>query len=248
METPTPGLAAYKEQELGSATWEGFGSHDGSSDAKRELMAALEELQHGLCGYCESAFPSQGRQLEHVVARSDTERNGPERALDHTNIIACCGGGQRSSSTDGGIGRRRSGGQGHLSCGQRKGENADADFLDPRELPSSPSLMRVRSDGEIVPDEDACAEAAIETARVAKTIRILGLNVARLREARRVQRGLALDDHDGCSGDTGRIRATAQSWLLLDRGGRLPAFFTTVRGVFGRTGEQILAAPGQPWT
>ncbi len=246
LENPTPGLAAYKEQELDGATWEGFGSHAGSSDAKRELMTALEELQHGLCGYCEAGFPSQGRQLEHVVARSDTARCGPERELDQTNIIACCEGGQRSSAGDRRTRRRVSGGRDRLSCGQKKGDNADVDFLDPRALPSSPAVMRVLTSGEIVPDKAACAVAGIDPVHVAKTIDVLGLNVARLREARLAQRELALEDHASCGGE-GEVRTAAENWLLPDRDGRLPAFFTTVRSVFGQAGEQVLAVPGQPW-
>lgn len=89
---PTPGLSEYRDQERGTATWEGFGSHRGSSDAKRELAEALASTQRGLCGYCEIDLHPRDREIEHVIPRSDTARGGMERTLDHTNMIACCRG------------------------------------------------------------------------------------------------------------------------------------------------------------
>ena len=131
LEEPTPGLVEYREEEGDSATWEGFGSHRGSTDAKRELAEGLANVQHGLCGYCEINLHPRDREIEHVIPRSDTERGGAERALDHTNMIACCRGNASEPhhpDLRGDPARFLRPVNAHRSCGQAKGDQSSDEF------------------------------------------------------------------------------------------------------------------------
>lgn len=235
---PTEGLAAYLAEEGAAATWAGLGSHRGSSNAKQELTDALSENQHGICGYCEIALRRADRQIEHVIPQSDVRRGGHRLALAVSNMIACCTG-NAPHSRDPAIRRdpsrcllpvRR-----HLSCGQAKGGASDPDFLDPRDLPALPSLLRVLTDGEIDPN------------RVLRTIRTLGLNVPRLKSARarRWQELRACWEDWGDDADAMRKAASAE--LLPDALGVLPPFFKTARSYFGELAEEILAVSPRSW-
>ena len=183
---PTPGLASYLTRTGNKASWQGFRDHN-AHKSYRELAETLMELQHGLCGYCEINLRDGDRQIEHVIPQSDQKR-GSARVLDVANMIVCCRGGEL---------RKRFGPTGrkdqerflpplakNRSCGQEKGNNTDPDFVDPRTLPALPSLMRVLPTGKIEADTDACQTHNMNAARVEKIIKILGLNVERLRLAR----------------------------------------------------------------
>ena len=250
LEAATPGLSDYCDQESDAATWEGFGSHRGSSGAKRALADALASIQHGLCGYCEISLHPRDREVEHVIPRSDRARGGTERALDHTNMIACCKGNAsmphhpdiRGDST-----RFRLPPRLHRSCGHAKGDTSAPGFLDPRTVPASPSLFRVLGDGEIMADPAACRSEGVDPARAARTIEILGLNVARLRDARAAHRRALELDWASYHGDQSKIRAAARRELLPDEAGKLPGFFTTTRSFFGPLAEAVLAAADEAW-
>ena len=238
---PTPGLVEYKQCEGDAATWEGFGSYAGTSDAKRELADALESIQHGLCGYCEVSLHLRNRQIEHVVPRSDHAREGPARALDHTNMIACCLG---TTPVSAGSGTHAKGG---VSCGQAKGDNSDPEFLDPRQLPALPSVVRVYDDGELSPNPTACQESGLDLTHVERTIEILRLNVARLRNARADRWRALRNDLTHYGDDEALVRAAARRELFPNESGRLPPFFTTTRSFFGEVAEDVLDEPGLPW-
>ena len=241
LDEPTPGLVEYKEVEGDAATWDGFGSHAGTSDAKRELAGALETVQHGLCGYCEASLDPRNRQIEHVVARSDRGRDGPARSLDHSNMIACCLG---NTSLQPGLSKGTKGG---VSCGQAKDDNPDPQFLDPRQLPALPSVVRVSDDGELSPNHAACQQTGLDPTRVQRTIEILRLNIARLRSARADQLRALQEDLIGYGGDKSLVRAAAKRELLPDESGRLPPYFTTTRSFFREVAEDVLDEPGLPW-
>ena len=91
LSNPTPGLDTYLKCEGEKASWEGFRNHKVSL-SYRELVETLAELQHSLCGYCEIDLTEGDRQIEHVIPKSDPQ-SGTARALDPTNLIACCTGG-----------------------------------------------------------------------------------------------------------------------------------------------------------
>ena len=74
-----------------------------------------------------------------------------------------------------------------MSCGQKKRDLNDAEFLEPRKLPALPSLTKVLVDGRIEVNENACKSAGIPAVRVTRTIEILNLNAKRLRSVREKQ-------------------------------------------------------------
>lgn len=239
---PTPaGLADYLEIERESPSWAGFRSHrDGG--AYRELSEVLTETQRGLCGYCEIAVRRGDRQVEHVVPQSDPAR-GRALSLDASNLIACCLGG----ATSVGNGERR-GDPMHenRSCGQAKGGITDPTFLDPREVPALPSLTRVERTGRIFADEGACGAAGFAPGRVERTVGILGLNVDRLRRARR-RRWDFLDRRWRRYRDDEEVMTAAAREELLSRLPETPKFFTTVRSYFGPSAETVLAEAPEDW-
>lgn len=248
---PTPGLAEYLNAVENDASWDGFrDDHAGASYS--ELIEKLIDIQHGLCGYCEINLTKIDRQIEHVIPRSDPQQ-GASRAMDATNMIACCKGGTasifassaRSSDED----RYLEPVKDNMSCGQAKGDTQDADFLDPRKLPALPSLTNVLADGRIAVNEDACQSAGIPAAHVTRTIEILNLNAQRLRLAREkwrndlIERSGKIADPD----DLSKMNVWVRSVLTPDKNDRLEPFFSTSRSYFGPFAERVLERRPQAW-
>ena len=236
-----PGLTDYLEVETQRASWEGFRSHD-AGRAHRGLTDELTSVQHGLCGYCEIGLTELDHQVEHVVPRSDPVQ-GALRALDFRNVIACC---------KGGIGRRADADRylkpvkRNRSCGEAKGGRTDGEFVDPRELPSVPSLVRVLDDGTIEADTAACASEDVPVTDVVRTIEVLNLNAKRLRRARE-RRWRALNGEYGeLVGDPDEMSRAARR-ELLPVASRLPDFFTTTRSYFGPVAERVLDEQPRAW-
>lgn len=238
---PVPDLAAYRRQAGAQASWNGYRSHGAGRRRYRGLVETLAGLQHGLCGYCEIDLREGDRQVEHVVP---TSAGGPARALDAANMIACCRGGASDDSDVRGDRERFS--PPDESCGHAKGDTADPEFVDPRALPALPSLTRVRPDGRIEADMDACAAAGRSADSVEKTVRILGLNVQRLRTARKEYWDNLSGKMPAYRGDSDATEDWARS-RLLPKNGTLPKFFTTSRSYFGELGERILAQRPRNW-
>ena len=138
-----------------------------------------------------------------------------------------------------------------MSCGQAKGGNADARFVDPRTIPALPALVKVRDTGEIEADPDACAATGIPAEHVTHTIRMLGLDVRRLRQARR-RRWSDLNSYlngmleDGLDAPD-LISEAARQELMPGQGGDLPDFFTTARSFFGPVAEGVLDECPRTW-
>lgn len=247
-DVPT-GLAEYLQEAGDEASWDGFGSHRGSSDAKRELLDALADNQHGLCAYCEIDMHSSHREIEHVVPRSDRLR-GESLALDVANMVACCRGNAPPTAPDEILGdpvRHRTPIKRHLSCGQAKADASDIDFLDPRELPALPSVVRVLPDGEIEADEQACSNMGMPVDRVERTITMLRLNVLRLRHGRATHLDQLRRRLERYEGDADAWLSAARVELLPNNGNALPRFFTTARSYFGDLGEEVLMEAPQAW-
>lgn len=240
---PTPGLDAYLADSAdGSKNWPGFRDHAGGA-SYRELVEALVELQHGLCGYCEVDIQERDRQVEHVIPQSDPQL-GAAHVLDPSNLIACCKGGTLQTGDET---RRLDPVKRNRSCGEAKEDRVDADFVDPRTLPDIPSLTRVNFDGRIEADAASCDSCGIPVDRIEKTIELLGLNTERLRRARE-NRWNALSDNWGTQlGVPELMEAAAKGELLPDADNRLPRFFTTSRGYFGVYAEKILSEPPRDW-
>ena len=244
------GLSEYLQAAGDDASWDGFGSHQGSSDAKRELRDALSDSQHGLCAYCEIDLHSVHREIEHVVPRSDTAHGGVSRALDVTNMLACC----RGNAPDAAVPdvrndpvRHRRPIKHHQSCGQAKADTFDERFVDPRGLPALPSLVRVLPDGEIEADEEACSTVGMPVDRVEYTVSALRLNVLRLKDGRASHISRLRTRLDRYRDDVDAWRAAARVELLPDDSNALQRFFTTVRSYFGDLGEDVLAEVPQEW-
>ena len=235
-----PGLAAYRANAGANASWNGYRGRGAGADRYRRLIAELEQLQHGLCGYCEIDLREGDREVEHVVPRS----HAPALALAAGNVIACCRGG----SSDHPEVRRdeaRSSRPG-ASCGNAKGSNVDRDFIDPRGLPDLPSVTRVRPDGRLEANTTACKGIGQPAQAVEKTIDILGLNVERLqRERRRHLRNLEKETNSLID-DPAMLEEWAREYLL-PRGGRLEKYFTTSRSFFGDVAERILEEAPRDW-
>lgn len=129
-----------------------------------------------------------------------------------------------------------------------KGDNVAPEFVDPRTLPALPSLTRVRRDGRIEADTDACDAAGWSADNVEKTIRILGLNVQRLRRARRDYWSSLVKQRPKYR--SGLNPNTMENWArsrLLPHNGVLSRFFTTTRSYFGELGERVLAGAPRDW-
>ena len=240
----TRGLGSYLDQVGGDAEWDDFRSHD-AGNSHRELLNELNDLQHGLCGYCEVDLTELDRQVEHVVPRS----HDSSRSLDVTNMIACCKGGTAGVYGDArshDATRYREPVRHHQSCGQKKGDGVDDDFIDPRTLPALPSLTRVLVNGTMEAEAAACESIGESSDQVQRTIEILGLNVRRLRDARE-RRWRALNDAWKDHLDDLDVMEGAARTELLPKYGCLPRFFTTNRSYFGSASERILAERPRSW-
>ncbi len=242
LDGPTPGLVEYLGHDGRQANWDGFRSHQAGA-AYRELVFSLQEVQRGLCGYCEIDLTDWDRQVEHFIPQSDPVQ-GRALTLRTDNMLLCCKGGTQLSDDDA---RRKDPVKSNCSCGQAKQDRFEPDLVDPRTLPVSPALTRVRSDGEIRADEAACEIAGIEARRVERTIDILGLNVPRLRVARR-KRWQALNE--SCRehiDDPQVMQRLAREELLPGKDGRLLRFFSTSRSYFNLIADEILAEAPRKW-
>lgn len=246
---PTPGLADYLELEEDDASWDGFRDHEAGT-AYRELVGELKKLQHGLCGYCEIDLNERDRQVEHVIPRSDPV-SGSSGALDPSNMIASCTGGtsrnlfgpEARADEERFLPPPRS----NTSCGQAKGDLSVSAIIDPRSLPALPSLTKVRFDGRIEADADACSDVGVPVELVRNTIEILGLNVERLRLAREHRWNALSDSWKEYFDNSELLEAAAQIELLPCEKSELPRFFTTSRSYFSEIGERVLAEPPQAW-
>ena len=250
MPDPTPGLADYLDAvdnadwEWG-ANWEEFRSHNAGT-SYRELRDTLARNQHGLCAYCEIELRESRRQIEHVIPRS-AEAAGNQGTLDVTNMVACClGGTTKPGGSDAGD-HHREPIRANMSCGQAKGNRHDDTFIDPRDLPAVPSLMRVRDNGLIEVDDRACQDADVVPDHVTGTIETLNLNAERLRLAREKWRDALVDKSQHLAGDADRMNEWIRALLTPDAEEGLPRFFTTARCYFGPVAERILDEPPRRW-
>lgn len=236
-----PGLAAYLANAGANASWNGYRGRRAGAARYRRLIAEMEQLQHGLCGYCEIDLREGDRQVEHVVPRS----HAPTLELAAGNVIACCRGGSSDHPEVQGDEARSS--RPGASCGSAKGSSAaDPDFIDPRELPDLPSVTRVRLDGRLEANTTACDGIGQPAVAVEKTIDILGLNVERLqRERQRHLRNLE-EETSSLIDDRAMLEEWAREYLL-PHGGRLEKYFTTSRSFFGNVAERILEETPRDW-
>ena len=244
---PPQGLADYLNVARHEKYWDEFRSHD-SGKALYELRETLTLNQHGLCAYCETVLGAGRRQLEHVVPRSDPSR-GEALELDVANMVVCCLGIGRAApgpaeGTDTDPGSSHGGSE--ESCGQAKADVWWSAFLDPRSLPPALSLLAVRADGRIEPDEGACRDTGFGLEDARRSIKTLKLNARRLLRARRSQWNDLVELSANVTDETS-MAAWIRTVLTPDERGRLQPFFTTSRSYFGSIGELVLAEKPQDW-
>lgn len=243
----TPGLGDYLDS-VDNANWVEFCSHDAGASL-RELQETLLRNQHGLCAYCEIEIREPRRQIEHVIPRSD-DAVGNQRALDISNMVACCLGGTkqvyglREQDRDDYFRRPV---PANMSCGQAKTNLSEDAFVDPRTLPEFPSLVRVGANGLLEVDDDACQATGVVADRVSRTIDILNLNAERLQLARQKWRGALVEAAHRAGGDAAKLHAWIRAVLTPDDDSRLPRFFTTSRCYFGPLGERVLDVHPRAW-
>ncbi len=240
---PPAGLASYVATS-DQPDWMEFRSHDAGA-SYRELIEALAARQHGLCAYCEIDLLENDRQVEHFAPQS-----GPEgRDLDVGNLVAACRGGSSASFAPDGPrpdevrflppARR------NISCGQAKGSRSPAWLIDPRSLPTTP-VLKVLANGTLQADADVCAAVGLPVEHLTRTIELLGLNVRRLRDARRRFTD-ALVDLAKAIGDEDAKRRWIGTLLSPDADGSLRRFFTTSRAYFGELAERVLDNTSPDW-
>ena len=242
LEDPPAGLAEYLDS-VDNANWNEFCSHNVGASL-RELRDTLAANQHGLCAYCEIEISGSGRQIEHVIPRSDIAV-GKQMALDVANMIACCMGGTVELEHESEDYFQRPI-RDNMSCGQAKDNRQDDAFIDPRTLPALPPLVRVSANGPIEVDEEACQTVGVEPGHVTRSIEILNLNAERLWLARAKWRSDLVDAVQR-AGDPNRTVAWLRTVLTPDADGRLPRFFTTTRCYFDPLGEGVLEQQPQAW-
>ena len=239
------GLSQYLAQPHPNQSWTHLRNHAGSWPYL-QLRGALVQRQHGLCGYCEQTIPSDDCQVEHVIPQSHTT-NGNQHDLDHTNMIACCLGGTAVNLYGKNTTQPDPDRVGDLSCGQAKNNIHDTHFIDPRNLPVLRSLFRVRSNGKIDADEEACRKTGISKSDVERTIEILGLNVGRLKRARSKRWNTINELYRDHLSNPDVMRRAAQAELLPDGHETLPRFFTTNRSYFGPHNDRAITHGNTSW-
>ena len=107
-----------------------------------------------------------------------------------------------------------------------------------------PAVIRVQRDGNIVADEEACLKIGFSFEKVRETIKILGLNVERLRLARERHWSALSDGLEQCRTDE-EIHDRALV-ILLPQNNKLTKFFSTNRSFFPMS-EEILAGHTGDW-
>lgn len=240
------GLKDYRKNHGERANWDHFRNR-GRRNAYKKLVSELYRIQHGLCGYCEIDIILRGdqkdRQIEHVIPRNHPTQ-GKANELDPANMILCCLGGTYRTNN-----RWLDPISENCSCGQAKGDSLDPQFIDPRDLPSLPSLVIVNYEtGEIIPDTVACAKAGIDVNSLKATIQAtLKLNVPRLKEARKQHWDDLKENWDQYVEDPHMLEEAARTQLLPGEDGCLQPFFSTSRSYFGQVAEKILAETPQKW-
>lgn len=237
-----PALTEYKTRFAKAPAEQIWTKFKKAKERREQVKKQLRDDQRGLCAYCENALIADDESVEHFVARHDDHG----RELDWTNLLLCCAGGERPLPEEVEDGDVRYDPEGTKTCGLAKRKTTAA-ILNPLALPHTPRLFKFTSeDGEIVPDEDECANAGVNVQLAHETIGLLGLKARRLNEARLAVMNKLLQDlaDDGTTAPFTLDRERELAGMYLPQTGALPAFFTTIRFSLGMSAELHLAAIG----
>ncbi len=247
------GLARFLAEPAVEKTWAALGNFENGA-ARRELAAALAKQQHGLCAYCEIDLVPQDIRVDHVVPQSD-QSDGPRLSCDPDNLLAVCQGGSKqpnSQSEDDPYrnpARFKAPRKRNLSCDAARGNRPATDFIDPRTVPASPPVMRVRQTGNLEPVPASCAQHTVAPETVAAHIDCLRLNVGRLMIARAAIFETLMNTASRIPEKiySKYMSQRATELLLPNAEGELPRFFTTYRSFFGPVAETVLTKPPHSW-
>lgn len=152
--------------------------HDLRGTAKAEVIDSLRPAQHDRCAYCETSVRNSSKvRLEHFHPQSSTGEGSAacnkeiggaslsQSDLEYGNMLLCCDGHEGQSQT---------------TCDVRKRDkDICADFHNPKHQRTA-TLVRVRSDGTILPQYFPGTGAAAE--RVITDV--LRLNATQLADTR----------------------------------------------------------------
>ena len=244
LDSATPGLASYLSSGPRNCLWPTFQQEDAA--AYRELRDRLVERQRGLCGYCEQRLVEGDCQVEHIVPRS-LDKKGHAFDLDYSNMLASCKGGSANDYFGPKTVQHDAARVGDESCGQAKGDINDNLFIDPRSLPQERLLFKIKFDGSIEPDEEACHQTGIDRGRVDRTIDILGLDVDRLKRERAKFWEDISSVYENHLGNKEAMLQAARAALLPNENGILEKYFTTTRSFFAPICDSFLAESPDTW-
>jgi uncharacterized protein (TIGR02646 family) len=184
-------------------------------DQKPAVVLTLAREQGDLCGYCGSRIGLRDARgawkkdchIEHV----DAQHPHAHRQLDHTNMLASCQGSDAAPPVP-------------AHCGAKRGNTP---LLVTPFMPDCGAYFFYGSDGGIGAVADPVRERAAEV-----TIRLLRLDIKRLKEARKAAIDAAIEGLDALSPD--ELRAEAATYDVPDTDGRLSPYCFAIQQVLLR--------------
>lgn len=170
---------------------------------KNTVKKALMAEQGYLCCYCEQALDDINSHIEHFRPQSDPTVD----PLDFSNLLCSC------------QNQIRKGEPRH--CGNLKGDWFDEVLLLSPLEKSSEARFKFTADGHIQPQDNQDMAARV-------TIDKLGLNIPKIRAARKLVIELFLDENLSIN----ELILFIESYLKEREDGRLNPFWTTINSLF----------------
>ncbi len=161
---------------LGEMVWE-----DLDTAAKESTRSSLLLEQGCLCCYCGARVKPQSGHVEHIKSQS----RFPDERFNYKNLLFSCDGGQRNART---VSGRR---PGPRHCGPRKADTFRERMVTPLERICEDCFIYT-ADGQILPNDRSARSADAQM-----TIEILGLDEARVKNARQAAIAQVIEDEHG---------------------------------------------------
>jgi len=163
---------ANRSAKYANDVWKRFKKH--GDNAYQQVLSLLVDRQQGLCMYCErlvvdnstASLEQDSYLVEHVLPKSGASG----RVLDWKNLGLSCWA-RYTTKQD-------------KTCADAKTFHNLPPGLDPRQLPLSPSLLNVSSDGLLKPNIDHCERYGVNVDALGEAIKLLNLNYEPLRVKR----------------------------------------------------------------
>jgi uncharacterized protein (TIGR02646 family) len=186
------------------------------------------------------------RQIAHFHPKGDNA-SGHNWALDWANLWFACKGGTQTWMQD--EDKYLPTISDNSSCDERKGGLIlDGHILAPNEVPAYPRIFgyeRGLDRLDIQPDEDACADAGLDPAKVRNTINKLNLNCKRLARARHkelkgLEQAIAILIESGVDDPRAVWQELVRRRFCGNDDRIWPRFFTLIRWRLGQSAEDYL--------